>query len=304
MAYNYYLIAKKGRKVVAMLNWLGLDVYQREIGLSKSQTQFLEWLQEHSPEDVQWVVEGEYVHDDVEIGYTEVHEIPAVQQKAIDLGITDEAGISSMATIMNCRVSRRLKNDGNWEEELREKVTPTYPRLKWDNGRFVVEQQKKRKASAAASAAAPQKKTKTTGSKTGTIGKVTLLNTTATAQNGKRWVQYNSRNGLYIKMKTSTFVGAQVGVPVPVTVFATIRGREKKIAEGNAICKCEEGFFRVVETTFRERTTNADGVICLPTGGYLTRAGIVHANYKSTQRKVMSHNGLPPVGCAFTFDEE
>ena len=172
MTYQYFLIAKlTGGEVVAMLNWLGLDMCQLEEGLSSKQNDFLNWLQEHSPDNVQWTVEGEYVREETKAGYTEVHEIPAVQNQAMEVGLTDKEGISEMATIMNCKISR-LSKGGNWEEWERKKVTPTYPRLKWDDGRFVVEQQKKRKATAAATAAAPQKKTKTGGCK------IILLNTT------------------------------------------------------------------------------------------------------------------------------
>ena len=286
--------------MVGMLSWIGLDICQTSESLSKKQQEFLRWLQDHSPDAVHWGVEGEEVRDETTAGYAEVHHVAVVQAKAIELGLVDKSGIAKMANIMNCK-SKCLEG-GEWVEVSHKEVVKTYPRLEWSAGRLVVveepsrpKESKKRGASAVApavaSVAVPQKKRKT-----GTVGKVTLLS------EATRWEKY-SGHGVFANMKTADFVGAKPGEDIPVTIYAMKYGKEQVIPEGNIVRKCEEGFFRVVATTFQERTTNAKGVICLPTGGYQTRAGVVFARFEDTQRKVLAFNGLPPVGCVFSFDD-
>tara|TARA_Y100000748_G_scaffold170824_2_gene142941 strand:- start:2755 stop:3759 length:1005 start_codon:yes stop_codon:yes gene_type:complete len=308
MAYQYFLVARVGGRVVAMLSWLGLDICQTSESLSKKQQEFLRWLQEHSPDAVHWGVEGEEVRDETTAGYAEVHQVGGVQAKAIELGLVDKSGIAKMANIMNCK-SKCLEG-GEWVEVSREEVVKTYPRLEWSAGRLVVvekpsrpKESKKRGASAVApavaSVAVPRKKRKT-----GTVGKVTpFLDSSVAMSEATRWEKYNKRHHVFANMKTADFVGAKHGEDIPVTIYAMKYGKEQVIPEGNIVRKCEEGFFRVVATTFQERTTNAKGVICLPTGGYQTRAGVVFAHFEDTQRKVLAFNGLPPVGCVFSFDD-
>jgi len=60
--------------------------------------------------------------------------------------------------------------------------------------------------------------------------------------------------------------------------------RAPKVVDSKNIRWKEGNKFRVVSTTFRERTTNAKGCICLPSGGYQTAAGIVYAEFEDTQR--------------------
>ena len=320
MAYKYFLVYKLDGKVLAMLNWLGVDINMSGETLYPKEQELLEWLREMCPADGEWGVEGEYVRDDTPVGYTDMDQMPLVQEKAVSLGLTTCERIQQMTFIMNSSMKRLEK--GEWVEVVREKVTPTYPRLEAvlptadSKVRFTVVRSspKKRKAETAAEDEPEGKKSSTSSSSSSSAsdsstssnasgsvtGKIKVWDSTITPENVKRWKKYHRGRKVYIRIRAplSKMGGDE---SFPVEVYSVVGSN--KIAEiktGNAVHKVDGGF-RVVDTSFVEKTTNAKGAICV-TGGYKTAAGIVYSRFKQTQRKAMRQTGLPPVGSFFRLE--